>query len=104
MHRMNTLRLTLLGATIALLAACSGGASTTVNGNPTTQGGGDDYAGPAPANAEVQSFRINFWQNVKAANRCGGCHNATGQEPRGEGAAEDHQPKRPDMAHEDMAP
>lgn len=79
---MNTLKLTLIGAAAALLAACSGGASTTVNNNPTQQGGGDDYAGPAPANADVQSFRINFWQNVKSANRCGGCHNATGQEPR----------------------
>ncbi len=48
MYRMKTLRLTLLGAAIALLAACSGGASTAVNNNPTQQGSGDDYAGPAP--------------------------------------------------------
>jgi hypothetical protein len=77
MHRMKTLRLTLLGAAIALLAACSGGASTTPNNNPTQGGGGDDYAGPAPLNADIQSFRVNFWQNAKAINRCGGCHGTT---------------------------
>ena len=41
-----------------------------------------DYTGPAPATADVQSFRINLWDNIKANNRCGGCHNATGQTPR----------------------
>ncbi|MEJ0100981.1 MAG: LamG domain-containing protein [Pseudomonadota bacterium] len=74
---MKTLRLTLLGAVVALLAACSGGAPTTTNNNPTQTGSGDDYAGPAPRDADVQSFRINFWQNVKAVNRCGGCHGTT---------------------------
>jgi hypothetical protein len=41
-----------------------------------------DYTGPAPTTADVQSFRINLWDNIKANNRCGGCHNATGQAPR----------------------
>jgi len=78
---MNTLRLLLVAASCALLAACSGGASTRTNPNtlpPTVS----DYTGPAPATADVQSFRVNFWENVKANNRCGGCHNATGQVPR----------------------
>ncbi len=80
---MKTLKLTLLASALALLAACSGGAPTTANSNPVQTGGAaDDYAGPAPENADIQSFRINFWQNVKGSDRCGACHNQTkGQAP-----------------------
>jgi Concanavalin A-like lectin/glucanases superfamily len=84
MHRMKTLRLTLLATAFVLLAACSGGAPTTINNNPIQSGGGgDDYAGPAPLNADIQSFRVNFWENVKGSDRCGACHNQTkGQSPQ----------------------
>jgi mono/diheme cytochrome c family protein len=75
------LRHVLIASALAALAACSGGASTTVN--PTTAPPTvADYTGPAPSTADVQSFRINLWENVKANNRCGGCHNAAGQAPR----------------------
>jgi hypothetical protein len=77
------IRTILAGLVLATLAACSGGAPTTTNPN-TNPPVVDDYIGPAPASADVQAFRIAFWQNVKANNRCGGCHNATtpGQTPR----------------------
>jgi hypothetical protein len=78
---MKTLRYLSVVVSVALLAACSGGAATTSNPNtspPTVS----TYSGPAPQNADVQSFRISFWENVKANNRCGGCHNAVGQAPR----------------------
>ena len=78
---MNTLRHILVAAALVALAACSGGASTTVNPN-TTAPTVADYTGPAPSTSDVQSFRINLWENIKANNRCGGCHNATGQSPR----------------------
>ena len=68
-------------ASIALLAACSGGAPTAeqpVTQAPTVA----DYTGPAPATADVQAFKINVWENLKSGNRCGACHNATGQSPR----------------------
>jgi hypothetical protein len=74
------LRHILIASSLVVLAACSGGAATTVNPNtapPTV----NDYTGPAPSTADVQSFRINLWENVKANNRCGGCHNATNQAP-----------------------
>jgi len=64
----------------ALLAACSGGPGTTEN--PVTSAPPvADYSGPAPQNADVQAFRLNLWENIKANNRCGGCHNANGQVP-----------------------
>jgi mono/diheme cytochrome c family protein len=78
---VNILRHILVAATLTALAACSGGAATTVN--PTTAPPTvADYTGPAPSTADVQSFRINLWDNIKANNRCGGCHNANGQAPR----------------------
>ncbi|MEO8315103.1 MAG: LamG domain-containing protein [Pseudomonadota bacterium] len=78
---MNTIRYLSVVAVIALLAACGGGAPTTANPN-TAPPVVATYAGPAPQSAAVQSFRISFWENVKANNRCGGCHNAIGQVPR----------------------
>ncbi len=78
---MKILRPFLIATAFAALAACSGGATTTSNPNtapPTVS----SYSGPAPTSPEIQSFRISFWENVKANNRCGGCHNATGQTPR----------------------
>jgi mono/diheme cytochrome c family protein len=75
------LRHILIASALAALAACSGGAATTVN--PTTAPPSvADYTGPAPTTADIQSFRINLWDNIKANNRCGGCHNAAGQAPR----------------------
>ncbi len=77
---MKTLRHILIAASLVALAACSGGAATTVNPN-TSAPMVNDYTGPAPSTADVQSFRINLWENVKANNRCGGCHNASNQAP-----------------------
>src|SRR5579862_6040772 len=71
-------------ALLATLAACSGGGpATTVNqqSTPPTDTA-DDYTGPAPANADVQAFKINLWQNIRTANRCGGCHHEGGQSPQ----------------------
>ena len=68
-------------AALAILAGCSGGGAPTVE-NPILEAPQvADYTGPASANADVQAFRINLWQNIKANNRCGGCHNANGQTP-----------------------
>jgi hypothetical protein len=80
---MHKLRIILIALGAAALGACGGGAPTTTNPN-TNPPVVNDYIGPAPQSAEVQSFRISFWQNVKAGNRCGGCHNAAtpGQAPR----------------------
>ncbi len=66
-----------------LLTGCGGGAETTStpapnNNNPAPSG----YSGPAPATADVQSFKLNLWDNLQIAGRCGDCHNQTvGQTP-----------------------
>jgi hypothetical protein len=69
------------GALALLLAGCGGGAKTEQN--PVTSGGtAATYSGPAPATADVQSFKINVWDNLKAVNRCGKCHVSGGQAPQ----------------------
>ena len=62
------------------LAGCGGGAATEANPN-TAPPSGPTYNGPPPATADVQAFRINLWENIKATNRCGQCHGAGGQVP-----------------------
>lgn len=42
-------------------------------------GGVRGYAGPAPATEDVRAFQSNLWGNL--VERCGNCHNATGQSP-----------------------
>ncbi len=68
---------------LAVLTACSGGgAATTVNPVTTPPSStANAYTGPAPANADVQAFKINLWENIRPANRCGGCHHEGGQAP-----------------------
>ena len=62
------------------LTACGGGESTTEN--PLTSAATvSSYSGPAPATADVQSFRLNVWENLNAQNRCGACHGSGGQAP-----------------------
>jgi len=70
-------------ATVALaLAACAGGGAPTTQIQQTTPGTTTaSYTGPAPANADVQAFKINLWENIRVANRCGGCHHEGGQAP-----------------------
>jgi len=78
--RLTVFRALLLAAGALALSACGGGAETTQN--PVTSGGSaPTYSGPAPATADVQAFKINVWDNLKANNRCGQCHVAGGQAP-----------------------
>jgi hypothetical protein len=72
-----------LGAAL-VLGACSGGSGADVQQNPGTGGGPvvQNYTGPAPSTADVQSFKINLWDNIRGANRCGTCHSESGgQQP-----------------------
>ncbi len=76
-----TFRLAAALAVAGALTACGGGAATVQNPQ-TSIAATANYTGPAPANADVQSFEVNLWQNIKATNRCGGCHTQGGQSPQ----------------------
>ena len=79
--QLKTLRWFAAATAVAVLAGCSGGGAPTTENPITVAPPVADYIGPASANADVQAFRINLWENIKANNRCGGCHGAGGQTP-----------------------
>ena len=64
----------------AALAGCSGGSGADVQELPGSGGGtgGATYNGPPPSTPDVQSFKINLFDNVRAPNRCGACHGLDG--------------------------
>ncbi len=77
---MNLTRITGLAAlavSIALSACGGAGAPTTLNPAPSQTVTAAAYTGPPAATADVTAFQVNFWNNVRAQNRCGECHNAT---------------------------
>lgn len=40
-----------------------------------------NYSGPVPANASVQAFKVNLWDNLVENDRCSACHGVDGQTP-----------------------
>jgi hypothetical protein len=63
----------------ATLAGCGGGSGASTELNPVTGAPNvSSYNGPAPATADVQSFKLNLWDNVVSNNRCGSCHSVEG--------------------------
>jgi cytochrome c553 len=74
-------RLLPLGLAIALSACSGGGPATTALPNAQTASAAT-YTGPAPASADVQAFKVNLWQYIDTADRCGNCHKAGGQTPQ----------------------
>ena len=78
---MSALYRFLASGVLVALGACGGGADTVQN--PAGPGGAPStYTGPPPATADVQAFKINVWENLRASNRCGQCHVAGGQTPQ----------------------
>jgi hypothetical protein len=72
--RSNVLHLAaLLAASVFAFTGCGGGADTTENPVTTGPTAGPTYSGPAPATADIQAFRVAFWENVRGTNRCGNC-------------------------------
>jgi hypothetical protein len=67
---------------LTIVAACTAGGPTTTQTQATTPGtAASSYTGPAAANADVQSFKINLWENIRTPDKCGGCHHEGGQSP-----------------------
>lgn len=75
LHKLSGIATALLGS--LLLSACGSGADTTQS--PTSTAAAlSTYTGPVAATADVQSFMINVWENVRPENRCGACHSDSG--------------------------
>lgn len=71
-------------ALLVTLAACTAGGPSTSQTQQTTPGNdASNYTGPAAANADVQSFKVNLWENIRHSDKCGQCHHegAGGQSP-----------------------
>ena len=91
-HRMNRFGLSVLRLrhieqaaallVLAALAGCSSSGPATTANPVTAAPSAQAYTGPAPENADVQAFKINLWQNIEGADKCGGCHHAGGQSPQ----------------------
>ena len=66
-----------IGLAAATLSGCGGGAATAPIPGAAPISSVNSYAGPAAGTHDVQAFALSFWNNVRVANRCGQCHNAT---------------------------
>jgi hypothetical protein len=69
-------------AMLTTVVACTaGGPSTTPSQANAPGNSASNYTGPAAANADVQAFKVNLWENIRTADKCGGCHHEGGQSP-----------------------
>src|ERR1700760_3098138 len=69
-------------ALLTTVVACTAGGPATTTTQATTPGSSaSSYTGPAAANADVQSFKVNLWENIRTSDKCGGCHHEGGQSP-----------------------
>jgi hypothetical protein len=72
----------------AALAGCGSGSGSKTTTNPDTSNNGNGsgpftYKGEKPAGTpDIIKFQNELWVNLAREDRCGGCHNATGQQPR----------------------
>ncbi|MFB3104765.1 MAG: hypothetical protein ACE1ZA_07545, partial [Pseudomonadales bacterium] len=80
-NQINLLPIALF-ATLVALQGCGTGSGAPTSSHPvTTTPDVSNYTGPAPATADVQTFKLTVWDNLVPNNRCGTCHNAD-QTPR----------------------
>jgi len=72
----------LIPAFALLLSACGGDSTVTESAEPPpTDTGPFIYSGPAAQTDEIQQFKTQFWDNIVTTDKCGSCHNETGQSP-----------------------
>lgn len=70
-----------VGLLAVLVSACGGGSGAGVTTNSQAPGGGGSssiYTGPSARSIDVGNFRVYVWEELRAANRCGNCHDAGG--------------------------
>ncbi|MEW8506535.1 MAG: LamG domain-containing protein [Candidatus Thiodiazotropha sp.] len=78
MHN-NSLTIALSLLAIIALQGCQDGVSTeSLQATTVTT---STYNGPAARTSDIQGYRVNVWEPLRAENRCGSCHNTAGQAP-----------------------
>jgi len=70
----------LTAAALLFLSACSGGGAEVEENPVQVAPPSGNYSGPPPSTDDVQSFKLNVWDNLSGQNRCGQCH-GIGQVP-----------------------
>ncbi|MBU2877251.1 MULTISPECIES: LamG domain-containing protein [Aliiglaciecola] len=73
-----------LTALLTLLLSACGGSAAKVEQNPTpplVSQPGETYSGPPANTDDVQRYKLNLWDNISSAERCGACHVESGQSP-----------------------
>ena len=70
-------------ALTVVLSACSGGSGSSDSqradvASTNNQEATFVYQGAAPADAEIQAFRVEFFDNLVTNDRCGSCHSVDG--------------------------
>ena len=62
------------------LSACGSDSGAPNQARPNDSNGNaanSNYTGVAPATADVQSFKLNVWDNLVTQDKCGSCHNSS---------------------------
>ncbi|MDP2562866.1 LamG domain-containing protein [Psychrobium sp. 1_MG-2023] len=73
----------LLPLSVLLLSACGGESTVTETPEPPpTTTGPFVYNGPTAQTADIQQFKNQLWDNVVGEDKCGACHNQSGQNPQ----------------------
>jgi hypothetical protein len=71
----------LIVAVAVILSACGDSTSTEANVESSNNSGATVYTGPAPSTADIQAFKLEFWDKLSPDNRCGQCHVENGDPP-----------------------
>jgi len=72
-----------LFALITTLVGC-GGSSVDVEQSPLpppVEQPRENYLGPPASTEDIQRYKLNLWDNISSAERCGACHIESGQSP-----------------------
>ncbi|MEP4888463.1 MAG: LamG domain-containing protein [Aliiglaciecola sp.] len=73
-----------ISLTLTIVLSACGGSGTKVEETPTpplVSQPGDSYSGPPADTDDVQQYKLNLWDNISSAERCGACHIENGQSP-----------------------
>jgi len=75
--RSTALLFTLLATFFLSACGSDSGAPNQARPNDSTGTASSNYTGDAPATTDVQSFKLNVWDNLVSQDKCGSCHNSS---------------------------